>query len=276
MLRLANIVNIPSLIFPRSGYIIENFYASKIHKIITSLAIGNASKFLCQGKLWKKFAINELNYEVENTSIIYNWTASKDLLKVGENKNNNSHKETTKILFLGWLDEEKGIFELLHVFVQLSKEFRVELFVAGRGNSESKIKSLVRSNHLQESVHLLGWVNETVKISLLKESDIFILPSWTEGFPNALIEAMSAKVAVIATDVGNISDVLTDRQEILLVPPKSNQILKEAVQYLINDKEFRISLADKGYNFARENFSVDVGITKLKENIIDTIQNNKM
>ena len=276
MLRTASIFKIPTLVFLRSGYIIENFYASEVFKRITMWAIGNSSSFLCQGKAWQNFAINELNYKKENTSIIYNWTASKDLLDVGKNKNNNSLKETTKILFLGWLDEEKGIFELLDVLKKISKDFCVELFVAGRGNSERKIRSLVKGNHLEESVHLLGWVNESRKISLLKQADIFILPSWAEGFPNALIEAMSAKVAVIASNVGNIPDVLTDRQEILLVPPKNNQMLEEAVKFLITNIEFRTSLAEQGYKFARENFSVDVGITKLRENIIDTIQINSM
>jgi hypothetical protein len=60
------------------------------------------------------------------------------------------------------------------------------------------------------------------------------------------------------------------------VPPKNIQILEQALKSLITNADFRISLAERGYNFARENFSVDVGITKLRENIIETIQTNSM
>jgi len=127
-------------------------------------------------------------------------------------------------------------------------------------------------------VEFAGWVLDAEKEALLRCADILVLPSWAEGFPNAIIEAMAAKVAVVVTAVGNVPDLIHDGQEAMLVPPKDVEALRCAIELLLEDSAFRWKVAEQGHAFACENFSVDKGVARLTEVIQSAIQeknNNK-
>lgn len=168
-----------------------------------------------------------------------------------------------RVLFLGWLEKEKGIFELLDACEQLAPHFNFILSVAGRGHAEVEAKKFVQGCNLNSRVDFVGWVHDAEKMRLLQESDILVLPSWAEGFPNAVIEAMSAKLSVIVTSVGNVPYLLRNREHALIIPPKNVDALRESLKELFVNKDFRVQLAEDGYVFARETFSTDSGVARL-------------
>jgi glycosyltransferase involved in cell wall biosynthesis len=86
-----------------------------------------------------------------------------------------------------------------------------------------------------------------------KDSDIFVLPSLSEGTPRSLIEAMCNGVPVIATDAGGITFTVTDHENGLIVRAKDSKMLSEAIELLINDDTLREKLVRNGYNFAEMN-----------------------
>ena len=77
--------------------------------------------FLCQGEVWKQFAINEIKIPKEKTRIIKNWTATKKLLEAGKGRSFSKKFKKKEIIFIGWLEKSKGVFELLESIRLLSQ-----------------------------------------------------------------------------------------------------------------------------------------------------------
>lgn len=253
----------PVLLFPRGGRIIESANVSLFHKLWIKAMMRGGSHILCQGQAWQQFSIDVLGFSRNDTTIVKNWTACSSLLNIGEQRTWGGAEEKTTLLFLGWLEVNKGIFELLQAVLALSRTYDFRLIIAGRGNAEESARDFVEQNKLHEIVEFAGWVEGDAKHSILAQSDILVLPSWSEGFPNAIIEAMAAKVAVIVTEVGNIPGIITDENQALLVPPRDIELLRQAIERLLLDTSFRLQLAERGYVYACENFSIEPAVQKL-------------
>lgn len=260
---VARIIGIPASMFPRGAQVIEAARKSPLQKLWIKAAMRGATQMLCQGPAWRRFAIDELGFQASQCSIIYNWTATPELLQIGGRRGSSSRNKIPQILFLGWLEQEKGVFELLGACRRLSQKHDFRLLIAGNGNAEKLAKAFVAENKIDNVVEFLGWVHGERKAQLLEDSDILVLPSWAEGFPNTIIEAMAAKLAVIVTAVGNVPDILSNREHALIIPARDEEMLCTALDELICKPAFRTSLADNGFAFARENFSTDSAISHL-------------
>ncbi len=116
-----------------------------------------------------------------------------------------------------------------------------KLVIIGDGSERESLKLQVENLKLQNSVFLIGRITDAYKY--LKAFDIFVLPSVKEGFPWALIEAMSAKLPVIATTVGANPEIIEDQKNGLLVRPADPQALADAIQKLSDDESLRRELS---------------------------------
>jgi glycosyltransferase involved in cell wall biosynthesis len=259
----SRILKIPVLLFPRGAGLISTVADSNFQRIWVSVSLKGATHFLCQGPAWQRFASEVLAFPLDRAPIIPNWTATNRLLTIGEQRASTSAAHIPQLLFLGWLEREKGIFELLEACQALSPLYSFRLVIAGRGHAEADARALVENMDLANVVDFSGWVQGEALDALFSASDILVLPSWAEGLPNAMIEAMAAKLAVVVSAVGNVPDLITDGQEALLVPPKDVQMLKEAIKRLLVDKAFYEELAERGHAFARDNFAVESAVEKL-------------
>lgn len=256
------LLRIPVFMFPRGGAILDQVKSSQITRIWVRWAFGGVSKVLCQGPAWKAFATETLGFSDEDSPIIYNWTATNELLAIGKKRFKEKKKPPLVILFLGWLEAEKGVLDFLDAILNIEPKNDIKIFIAGGGSCEDKAKAFVNEHNLHAIVTFLGWVEGERLKEVLTSSDILVLPSWAEGFPNAIIEAMAAGLAVIVSSVGNIPEVLTHNSEALLVPPKDNKALVNAITNLINDDDLRDRLALSGHNFSEKNFSIDSAVQK--------------
>jgi glycosyltransferase involved in cell wall biosynthesis len=200
---------------------------------------------------------------MSRSPIIYNWTASPELIKLGEDRAYSTNVTQIRVLFLGWLEREKGIFELLQACEELQGTVNFNLTIAGNGHAMLEANTYVNVHGLSSIVSFLGWVHGDDLNRVLASSDVLVLPSWAEGFPNALVEAMAAGLAVVTTMVGAIPSVLTDGREALLVPPRDGKALTKALRKVINDVDFRENLQRRGHEFARENFTIEPAVEKL-------------
>jgi len=262
---IARIRRLPILMFARGAGLIQVAQSSCIQRFWIKIAMNGATHFLCQGPAWQRFATDVLGFSKSESPIVYNWTATQSLLSIGSKRPQVSleRKEAPKIIFLGWLEKEKGIFELLDSCLSLFNKYQFSMIIAGRGHVEEEAHAFVKANGLEDIVEFVGWVEGDAKERFLEMGDILVLPSWAEGFPNAVIEAMAAKLAVIVTTVGNIPDLLTDCDEALLIPPKDTKALESAIERLLLNQAFRGDLAERGYCFARDQFSVEKCVAKL-------------
>lgn len=269
---LARARRIPIFMFPRGAGVIKTAGDSAFQRLWVTLAMRGATHLLCQGPAWQDFATEVLGFPANRCPIIPNWTATERLLSIGTSRVVDVTSAAPIFLFVGWLEKEKGIIELLEASLSVSKHFDFYLMIAGRGHAEQEARMFVQANGLERVVRFCGWVEGGAKEELLRRADILILPSWAEGFPNAVVEAMAAKLAVIVTAVGNIPDLLVNEEHALVVQPKSVGTLAEAMCRLLLDPQLRLKLADRAHSFARDTFSVGQGVAALTRVIDDAIE----
>lgn len=166
-----------------------------------------------------------------------------------------------KLLFLGRLCREKGIRELLSVMPRLRSRFPdVQLYLGGVWEEES-LKEEMAS--IGDCVVDLGWVSGSVKQKLLQECDIYVLPSYFEGQPVSVLEAMAYECAVAASDTGGIPDMIVDGQTGLLLPPKDADALAQKLLTLLADADLCRKLGANARRKIESEFSMEQNIERL-------------
>ena len=146
--------------------------------------------------------------------------------------------QTVELLFLGKLNQRKGIFDILQAFAQLEPELqkRAKLTFAGAG-SEYELWEMARELGIDQQISLPGWVDAKQRDQLMLSSDIFLLPSYNEGLPMSLLEAMAWGLPAITTPVGGIPEVIESHDNGILVEPGNVKQLTEAMTLLIAQPE---------------------------------------
>ena len=252
-----------TLIFPRAGYLINQVNKSKTFKLFIKALFQKTDLFLCQGEEWKSFASDVLKIQNSKIKIIRNWTASNDFLSIGSKRKIKNSKDL-KLLYVGWLIRDKGVQELLNVFkILINKGFNLSLTLVGDGNYREKIEDFASVNKLNKHIKIEGWINRDKLKKFYQESDIFILPSWKEGMPNALIESLATGLPSVATSVGVIEDNLNNNSDVVIVPPKNENKLLKAIEMLIIDINFRIKLSKNGLIQVKKKFSSEQNLKEL-------------
>ena len=272
MILISKLFNKNVLIFPRAGALINQCRNIFFKKYI-NFTFNKADLFLCQGKTFQEFAIKKLNFSKCKAPIIPNWTANSKLLEIGRDRNFNQDNKTAEILFIGWLEEFKGVKEILKAaYILKNKKYNFHIYLAGDGNMMTYAKSFIKKFNLEKNISLTGWIDNSYKKKLLSKSTIFLLPSWNEGLPNAMIEAMSAGLACIISKVGMVPDYAIDGFNSLLVEPKNVQNIVRSLEKVLQNPLLRQKLSKNAYQTAKSNFSLDNGLkllTKEIENLIE-------
>ena len=163
-----------------------------------------------------------------------------------------------RFLFVGRLEEQKGcryLIQATRILVEKTKNF--EILLVGDGSQRKMLENLTKETKLGSYVTLLGRVCDEKLGELYCTSDAFVLPSLWEGLPLTLLEAWSARLPVIVTNVGGISDICVDEGNGLIVRPKNPESIAEAMLRLIEDEELRRGLGKNGEELARRDFSFD-------------------
>jgi colanic acid/amylovoran biosynthesis glycosyltransferase len=152
-----------------------------------------------------------------------------------------------RLLFIGRLAAVKGLPILLDAFAALRESFDLELLLAGDGPDRAALQSRCDQLAITDRVRFLGYQSPAQVQSLLREADVFVLPSFAEGVPVVLMEAMSAGVPVVATRIAGIPELVEHERTGLLVPPGDAGLLAEQVARLLNDPQLadRLSAAAK-------------------------------
>lgn len=170
-------------------------------------------------------------------------------------------RERPKLLFVGRLDERKGLRYLLEAMPQMLAEQPVELRVVGKGHLEAEIRAQCDAMGLNESVRFLGFVSKTELAQEYASCDAFILPAIvdskgdTEGLGIVLIEALAHQKPVIASRVGGIGDVITHGRTGLLVPEKDPAAIAQAVAAILNSPDWAAGLGQAGLADVQQRFS---------------------
>lgn len=139
----------------------------------------------------------------------------------------------------------------------------VKIIIIGEGEERKNLESLIAQMNLKNTVILAGRVDNAAE--LLRGFDIFCCSSVKEGFPYAILEAMSAKLPIVSAKVGGIADMLSDNQNGLLAETKNSQDLAKKIIEIINNPEFGQKLGAQAKMDVDKKFSFDKMMMKTKE-----------
>jgi len=247
---------------PRSGMSINDYKGSKFMRFYMKTVIKFSSVVICQGSYWLNFYAKMDSKNSSKFIIIHNWIKISQFKKIKHKISDSKFK----ILYIGWLEEYKGILDLieaLSILKKKDKNFKCEIY--GGGSIEDKIKFKISKYKINDSVFLKGWADKKDKIEAFKQSNIFILPSHFEGFPNSLLEAMSAEMPVIASRVGAVADIINHNINGLIYTPKDISQLAKNIEILMENKSLRSKLALNARNTVMENFTINQAVKKIKK-----------
>jgi glycosyltransferase involved in cell wall biosynthesis len=268
----------PSLLsrsFLRDGLFAKQLYAKKIpfivffhgwdldfeKKVSTSYvnfflnSFGKAQSIFTLSSDFKKKMI-EWGYKgeiiVETTVIDASLTSTFSI----ESRKNILYKKDFKILFLARLEKEKGIFELLDAMKNINITFpQVELIIAGEGDAYEKVKQQVKE---QKNIKMVGYVQGEEKIALFKKCDIYCLPSYSEGLPISVLEALAFGLPVITTKVGGLKDFFQDNTMGYFVNVEESLSIEDKLARLLSNPQKMLQMGEFNFSYAKQHLYNDV------------------
>tara|TARA_B100001778_G_C18603362_1_gene638450 strand:+ start:1895 stop:2953 length:1059 start_codon:yes stop_codon:yes gene_type:complete len=230
-----------------------SFYLSSnilIQKMVNEV-LEKSDSVIVLSSSWKNFYSDHFN--CSNLNVVNNLTPFQS-----KRKNIIVNKQL-KFLFLGELSNRKGIYDVINVIKQninvLNK--KIKLYVAGDGD-ENKINKILKDNKLEDHITILGWIDGDKKTHLLENIDIVILPSYAEGMPIALLEAISFSKPIIASKINGIIDILKDNVNGKLIKPGDYDSILNAIFYYVKNRDLIPAHANESYKIANKFFPKNV------------------
>lgn len=214
-------------------------------------SFGHAQKIIVLSSDFKN-KILEWGYQGEiiiettnvDSSLLDDFSIEKKLSNI--NKSN-----TINILFLARLIKEKGVFETIEAFEALTNKFdNINLIVAGDGEDYEVLKKRVLGNN---KIILTGFIQGQNKIDILEKCHVYCLPSYSEGLPTSVLEAMAFGIPVITTNVGGLKEFFQDEKMGYFVRQKDAKQLTEKLGLLLSNFSNITEIGRYNYNYAHEN-----------------------
>lgn len=206
---------------------------------------------------WKKEFVKIFNHpriEVVNNGI--------DIEKFLEGRN--SIEEYNKsFLFLGRLGKRKGAWDVLEAVKKIKNIYpELKVYMAGDGEVE-KVREKVIEEDLNDQISVVGWTDFDGKIELMKKTSTLLLPSYNEGLPMSILEAMAAGKVIITTDVGGIPEVIKSNENGIIIKPGDVDGLSKAMLFVIENKKFDVLCSENNIRKIEENFSIRIAHSKI-------------
>nr|RIY01666.1 glycosyltransferase family 1 protein [Deinococcus sp. RM] len=176
----------------------------------------------------------------ENVKVIYNPVGIPQI-------DNKESSHMVKLIGLGRIGKRKGVYDLIDAVALIKEEVRKSIKIVWHGDGEIReANEYALSRGVEHHFDFKSWIGDTEKKNLLKSADIFVLPSYDEGLPMALLEAMSYSIPVITTNVGGIPEVISSGTEGILLTPGDIISLKVAIEDLAKNRDLRQSMGENG------------------------------
>lgn len=183
------------------------------------------------------------------------------------------------ILFLGRLNRNKGVDDLLSAIkIVANKKPNITVTIAGDGDI-MHYTELAKHKGIHQNLNFTGWVERKSCDYLLLTHKVFILPSYFEGMPMSLLEAMSANTPILSTNIGGIPEVIKNGINGVLVAPGDVAAISDGILLLLNNQSFASSISRVARADYEEKFSSNVMGRKFmdlyKKTLIEKAKNNK-
>jgi glycosyltransferase involved in cell wall biosynthesis len=267
MIILGKLFNKKTIFAPRGGPLIQEINNNYFTKIFFKYVVKSSDYVICQGAFWRDYFNGLLGPNVsDKLLVIPNWIDYQTYQKTGTRRIISNTKEVN-ILFMGWMQVEKGVNDLFDALLKIHvNDYNVNVYFLGDGNEKEILIERANKENKKTNLHFYfpGWVHGNEKFEYLRKADIFVLPSYAEGMPNSLMEAMASKVAAISSNVGAVPDLIDDEVNGLLFKPKDTKALSIAIQRLIINKEERDIFASRAAEKIFTNHSLESVVPTFK------------
>lgn len=160
------------------------------------------------------------------------------------------------ILFAGSMVPTKGYIDLVHTFIEIAADYPEWRLILAGGIPDQAVLDEIDRNGLKERISFPGWVSGTAKATLFEEATIFCLPSYQEGLPMAILDAMVAGVPVVTNPVGSLPDFFKNKQHLLYALPGDNSLLKKQLLQLMNSTDLRKKISQTAIEFVLQEFDI--------------------
>jgi len=213
-----------------------------------------AARVVVLSKSWQAWVRD--NFPRARVGLIYNPVSLPPIV----------HRESSPetVLFLGRLGERKGVYHLIAAAHALLRDYpRLVLWLGGDGEVEDG-RALARQLGIEDHIEFLGWVSGEGKRSRLQQAAVYALPSYNEGLPMSVLEAMAYGLPVVATPVGGIPEAVSDGVEGFLVPPGDEAALADRLRRLLDDEELRRRMGAAARAKVERCFSTEVVVPQFE------------
>jgi glycosyltransferase involved in cell wall biosynthesis len=235
---------------------------SKFRNFIEKNTVGLADYIVSNSEAGKKLMIEREKFPEGEIKVIYNGVNTESFCS--ENNLNlinligrNAAKASPVIGYVGRVIKQKGLDYLIKSFVEIKRDFKNSiLIIIGDGEDKKEFEKLSKKLKVKNDVYFTGRKEKAWRY--MKLFDVFILPSFSEGFPNVIMEAMACGTPVIATNVGGISELVKNNQNGFLVDPRNEKTLTDKINYVLNlPLEEKKEIIRNAQENIRKNFSVE-------------------
>lgn len=155
---------------------------------------------------------------------------------VDEEKFTPSDEKGNYILYVGRLSYGKGLFDLLKIAKEIGKDYDVRFYLVGKGELGKKLKKEIKKENLN-NVKLLGGLSHDKLVKIYQKANLFLFPSYYEGFPTVVLEAMSSGLPVLVSDIEAHKNFITDGKNGILIEKGSVIDASQKITFLLNNTD---------------------------------------
>lgn len=214
-----------------------------------------ADRVICVSRSVKEHLVKTGEIEEDKGVVVYNPVSVPQKHEINRSENFN-------IVYVGRLEKVKNVESLVRAFSQL-KTGNLQLTIVGDGRERPNLETLVKELKLSGQVIFEGFQSDPGKY--LSAADLYVLPSYSEGFGIAAVEAMFLKIPVLATRVGGIPEFITHGYNGWLFNPNSVEDLVEKLTYILSLNVYeRKVIGEKGFEDVSNRFTVDKYVENLE------------
>ncbi|CAA6820462.1 MAG: Glycosyl transferase group 1 [uncultured Sulfurovum sp.] len=245
---------IKTLFFIRSGHFMQSVIDKNYIVPFKKYFMNKLSYIGYQGGKWEEF-YTKVGIEDKKLIKILNW------IKIPQYKIK-TFSSTPTFLYVGWMVEKKGVIELIDTILRHKELSKYKFIFVGGGTLVEELTKKVELASAR-NITFTGWLDSSLVGEFYEEADVLVLPSHAEGFPNAILEALSYQLPIIATDVGGVSESVIDGYNGFLVSPRNEEKLYQAIKNLGNSLDLRREFSKNSQAILEKNHAIDVNCQKI-------------
>lgn len=167
--------------------------------------------------------------------------------------------------FVGRLSEEKGILNLIYAIPDILKyDPTLKFLIAGQGELSSEVERYIKVNNLNNSVRFIDWIPHSNLPHCLNELKLFVLPSFSEGLPNIILESMACGTPILANAVGGIPDIIKNEKTGFLMDDNKSKNISQTLIKVINKEKLIEDVSINAIQLIKDEYQYESSLERYK------------